>query len=108
MSETRIPKVPTEVAEQIARIVIESQDSARLYIVQETQTFMMFPNPKGDMQLFHTAAADLWGLRGEFPEVFRLKEGPNKRGPGSVIFINTNGQLIFSEEDLEKLDWKKW
>ena len=101
-------QVPPEVANRIAEIVIQSGDSARLYMVPETQTFMLFPNPKEKMELFHDAAAKLWRLYREFPDVFRLKEGPNKRGPGSVIFINTNSKLTFSEEDKAQLDWKKW
>ena len=95
-------------ADRIAEIVIRSQGSARLYIDAENGTLFLFPNAMAEMELFHDAAANLWRLQKEFPGVFRLKEAPNKRGPGSVIFINTNSQLVFSEEDKAQLDWKNW
>ena len=93
---------------RIAEIAIESQGSACLYIDDENGMLFLFPNPKGRMELFHTAAAKLWRLQKEIPKVFRLKEAPNRRGPGSVIFINTKSKLTFSEEDKAKLDWKNW
>ena len=95
-------------ANRIAEIAIQSQGSARLYIDAENGMLFLFPNPKGEMELFHDAAAKLWRLQKEVPEAFRLKEAPNRRGPGSVIFINTNNELVFSKEDLEQLDWKNW